>query len=805
MNLSDTLLDQVECSASSCFISPSKVQKELQTFNPSLKDVFSILSINIRSIRKNFNLLLLLLQSIKHKYSIITLCETWLFEGEEEMYHIPGYKMYSISRAHTNRSGGLIIYASDNLNTSPFESATFINESFDSLFIKIIIKNQEHSLGVIYRSPSVRISNFINHLDNMLLNKLPDDHTTICGDFNLNLLSPPSQTGIEFTSIINNKNLNAFITIPTRPGRINNEGTLIDHIWSTYNENVKSMVIDYPISDHFPTSAIITIPNVNSKINVSCRKFHNDRLVKFQSDFDDFVNKFHIIPDDPNANINNFLVGLTNLIKLHFPIINFNAKIKELNSPWIDKKLLKFINKKPRMFKNQKNGELDYEDYKAFRNLLNKALELSKKIYLCNKFNNCLTPKETWKAINNLKNKNSKSNNITLNINSYELILDNNTISVLFIDYFHDSIDELVENMNTDNFECLSPVNQKLFTLNPVTRDEVINAIKKMKENNKHNSEIPVILLKLIAPKLSTMLTTLFNNCIQNSVFPQQLKFGLIIPIHKKGDKKNISNYRPITLLNPIANFFESILFNRVNDFFSTNSLFVPEQYGFTKGKSIQNACLTFLHDAYQANNKKIYFASVFIDLTKAFDTINHEFLLQKLYNYGIRYENLQLFRSYLSTRSNFVQIKTAKSHVQIFPQGVPQGSSLGPLLFNIFINDITKVIKYCKIVLYADDILLYAAHENLNKLSEMLNSDLENISKYTVMNNLIINLTKTKSMLFFKNNNISLNLSLNSFQIEQVASFKYLGLILDNQLSFKQHILELNKKLNQCNRSIVI
>ena len=719
--MSNTLLDYTECPSHSELLPINAIQKEIKlSLDPDPGNLLSVLSMNIRSVRKNFNLLLLLLKSLKQPISIIALCETFLVDGEEELFSIPGYTTYVLNRQNISRSGGLLIYVSETLISTKLEQLTMLNEFFDSLFINITIKNQTHTFGLTYRSPSISIPQFTDKFDELILNKISKERVTICGDFNLNLLNKPTSSGIKFITNMNDANLNSLITIPTRP-KINNvnstsmitrDGTLIDHIWSSYEHDMKSFVLEFPISDHLPVCLFVKIPNVNKKIKIQYGTFNHDQIELFRSRFESYCSDFRQNTENPELSMKDFLSFLIKLINEIFPIKEQIMKIKELNSPWIDRNLLKLIAKKHRIFKNYKQGLATFEDFKQFRNLLNKTLNLAKKIYLSDKINSAKNQKDNWKIINNLKRNNVKTKNISLKINN-SYVLDTKILSQNFSDHFEESVECLITGLSPKTPHCHAPPNNNTFDFQPITESEVLTVINSLNENNKHYSEIPTILLKIIAPKLSVILTSLFNNCLEKSIFPDELKIGQITPIHKKGRKDEINNYRPITILNPIAKILEKIICNRLTSFLVSDSILVPQQYGFMKGRSIQNAVLTFQHDAHVAKKSKHYFGAIAIDLQKAFDTINHNKLLHKLQNYGIRnYKEIEFIKSYFINRYNFVQVGPSKSSLKKLIHGVPQGSSLGPLMFNIFINDIVRVVEHCKIILYADDILLYVSNK---------------------------------------------------------------------------------------------
>ena len=189
------LLKHVECPTDSTFTKPTKILKEITEFNPCNIDNLSLISINIRSIRKNFNLLLLFLKSIKIPISIISICETWLYDGEEQLFNISGYNQYFVNRSNNSRSGGLIVYVANHLHSFPMDNLSMIHQFFDSLFIKVFIGNKAHIFGSVYRSTSNSLTSFIQSFKVVILDNLPMNLSTICGGFNLNLLNAPSHSG----------------------------------------------------------------------------------------------------------------------------------------------------------------------------------------------------------------------------------------------------------------------------------------------------------------------------------------------------------------------------------------------------------------------------------------------------------------------------------------------------------------------------------------------------------------------------------------------------------------------------------
>ena len=249
---------------------------------------------------------------------------------------------------------------------------------------------------------------------------------------------------------------------------------------------------------------------------------------------------------------------------------------------------------------------------------------------------------------------------------------------------------------------------------------------------------------KICSPIILSVLTNLINSCFSNGIFPDCLKIGTIIPIHKKEDILDVKNYRPITLLPYLSKIFERALYVRLLNYFVRNDLFTKNQFGFLQGKSTSDAVLNFTEYQYTTLNLKEFSINVFIDFVKAFDTIDHLILLKKLEKYGIRGLPLQLIASYLKDRKQAVRIGSAISSQAVINRGVPQGSVLGPLYFLIFINDMPRYLSNSYSILFADDCTLCYRGQSLNSTIELCNSQLKKLYEWTTSNKLTINFDKT-------------------------------------------------------------
>lgn len=272
-----------------------------------------------------------------------------------------------------------------------------------------------------------------------------------------------------------------------------------------------------------------------------------------------------------------------------------------------------------------------------------------------------------------------------------------------------------------------------------------------------------------------------------------------VLVLHKKGDKNDINNYRPVSLLPVFSKGLEKIIYNRLTVFIEKHDILTESQFGFRKKRSTELALLDQKEFILRNFEEKNVVLGIFIDFTKAFDFINHELLIQKLHIYGIRGHTALLIKSYLDNRCQYVNIGGNVSNIKPIKSGVPQGSILGPLLFNIYINDIINIAPQAKFIIYADDTSIFLSTRNCNDIIPIANDVMRRLEAWSSSNNLLVNKNKTKAILFSpKNQNISLSsdIVLYSSPIEIVNTFKTLGVLFSNHMSWSQHIDYIISKL---------
>ena len=342
--------------------------------------------------------------------------------------------------------------------------------------------------------------------------------------------------------------------------------------------------------------------------------------------------------------------------------------------------------------------------------------------------------------------------------------------------------------------------------LNPTSTTEIKSLIESLPPKTSSGCDnISNNLLKKLAPVLLEPLTIIFNKSLTEGIFPERMKLVDVVPLFKTNDQQESTNYRPISMLLTISKLLEKLMYKHTYNFLETTGQLYNSQYGFRKGHSCENAVSELVASIMKGKQEGHYTIATFIDLSKAFDTLEHGVLLEKLSKYGIRGLANEWYKSYLLNRKLRVKCPVSStgrieySDYKAVKYGTPQGSCLGPLIFLIFTNDLHKQLDHCASILFADETTLYNTLRNLRYLKWTSQEDLMKLVFWFKANKLKLNIDKTVCMLFQKpGKNEQIDLILDKVTLQNQKETKFLGLWLDDQLSWKSHIRKLLLKLNR-------
>jgi len=440
-----------------------------------------------------------------------------------------------------------------------------------------------------------------------------------------------------------------------------------------------------------------------------------------------------------------------------------------------------------------------------YRNKFKTVRIKAERNYYAAEFSKCNSDlRQTWRLIKSIV----KLGNLESSIDG--LVIDGtktdnaDRMANKFNDYFANiakSLADEIPNSSTSFTTFRKTPLSNSFGLLPTTPEEIMNLSHSIRlTHSKGIDDIdPCIANKHLA-SVAQPLADIINCSFTYGIFPQALKTAKIVPIFKRDARDNFTNYRPISLLRYFSKFFEKIMYERIIGFLIKNNVIFPSQHGFQAGHSPSMSLLSMQDRISNAIDRNEYSLGIFFDLAKAFDTVDHGILLSKLERYGIRGNQLQWFKSYLENRSQCVYCNGSLSDLKTIKFGVPQGSNLGPLLFLIYINDLPNVSSKLYFILFADDTNVFYSHSSLETLFQIVNEELTLAANWFCANKLTLNLDKTNYILFKSHRKPCPSqypiLSINGTPLSRVESTKFLGVYVDQHLTWKDHIKCISSKI---------
>ena len=611
---------------------------------------------------------------------------------------------------------------------------------------------------------------------------------------------------------MNTFQLSQIITKPTRITQFSK--TCIDHIWTLRPELFTNWgVITIPVSDHLLIFGIRKSPKrpkgqpriINAR---SYRRFNNNDFIK---DLEQAPWSSIEVSNDPDLAWSIFESLFTPIYDAHAPFKQ--VKIPNNQPQWInDEYLACRIDLVRTRSRAQKSfSDADWLAYRNLRNKINNLATRLKREFIETSISNAGTDTcKLWKTIKTVLPGSKHDVISSLRVgdsitNDGKLIADNFNIFFSTIGENLAKAFNSTQDMNHIRLEETTPGD---FHFTKIPEDDVLKLLKGIDGNKATGLDnISPKLLKIGYAQLCRPLAYIMNLSLTSGVVPSAWKKSRVSPIFKEGDHLDTSNVRPISVIPACMKIFEKFVHNQLYHFVTDYNLLSSNQYGFRAMHSTQT-CLLEVTDYLLDNfNSGLYTGVVFLDLKKAFDTVHHKVLLNKLQSIGVQGSELNWFESYLYNRQQVTKIGDFMSSPAFVNFGVPQGSILGPLLFTLYINSLSSVItnSNAKVTLYADDTAIFVKGKSVSNINDIMNTEISKVAKWLNENFLTLNVKKTKGMLLCNSQKMTrrdtdLEVYINNSLIDNVGKFKYLGVWLDPALTWNEQIDKISKTVSKRN-----
>ena len=803
------------------------------------QNIFSLVSLNCQSLNAKYDEIKIFIENLREsscKLSAFCLQETWLSDDSDaSLFQLDDYNFISKGKS-CSAHGGVAVYLHDSYDFKILPYYSYEN-IWDGIFIEVITKSHFQTanskkliIGNIYRPPRNFVDNyrvFVAELNNILsILQRSRNEVTVVGDFNLDLLQVSTNEHIK--NYLDCMLSNGFIPKITFPTRLShNHGTLIDNIFvkisNDYSETTAG-ILWHNISDHQPcfiTLDFMTFQHTGGKyINVFSNSVH--AKAKFQDEVRIACSlaNFDASPScNPNSNYDKFNNVITSALERNLPVkrVKYN-KHKHKKSCWITRGIIQSIKFRDRLYADLQMTDINDASYqgkkvnlKTYNRILKQNIRIAKKNYYHSSF---ITFKDdikmTWTTINGILNRTKKKKDFPKKfliagryVSNVEDIA--NEFNNFFINIGRSLNNDIILPQDRSFEEYLTTPTQGVFEFKPVNKEIVLKVIESLKAKTSCGVDgLSNKLLKLIKHEIIDILTVIINQSLHTGIFPDKLKLAKVIPLYKKQENFLLGNYRPVSVLPSTSKVFERIMHSQIIEYFNEYNLLYPSQYGFRSNHSTELAALEVVDKIMTKMDDNEVPLNIYLDLSKAFDCLDHRILLTKLRFYGFHGKSLQLMTNYLDNRKQIVRLDATDSDYQLITTGVPQGSILGPLLFLIYINDVSNATSCFQPVIYADDTTLGACLSHfgntLNLVERNINGELNKISTWLKVNKLSLNISKTKAMVFHPpQKRVTFpNLNIDGNRIEFVDYFNYLGIIFDKHMTWNKHIDHISGKISK-------
>lgn len=731
------------------------------------------------------------------KPNVISLTEHWLRISQVLSVNMSDYEMASCYSRSLKIHGGSCILLKKGV---PYTELVCLKQKSKELIFEcssVELSMQNIIIINLYRSPSGDIQQFFDILEDTLEYVTARKNTydvVLTGDFNINFLDTTNIISRRLLDLLQSYNLHQTIFEPTRI--TNNSSTCRDNIFTTlvYYE---SCVIHSALSDHLAQSL-----SFQSKIYRN-EVFHEKRLFTENNLFE-LKEILANIQWQDMYKYELFNELLQSLINTTCPLKIYRNKSDNTTKGWITPELQQKCRQKRILYEDALNNKIDYHVYQNYAKTLQTEIRDARKCFY-SAFIATSTNKTraTWQVVKGCTNKNSQN---SFCVGDLQSNLQNDEAKLAYINNFLIKICEAADNDNKLHTQLLTQIDKTVY-LFPTTPNEIFNIINSLKNTCAVGHDgISVKLLKYCASQLAEPISFLVNYTLETGNFPDMLKWSTVTLIHKKGSKSDIGNYRPISILSNISKIYEKVVYRRIYKFVEKHNILHTMQNGFVQGRSTARAVYQAMMDIYDGINDHGYAVGIFMDLSKAFDSVNYEKLYKKLQLMGIRGTSLKLIESYLTGRKQRISSLDGENNIiysdwQDIERGIPQGSILGPLLFLLYVNELPTLVKH-NTVLYADDTsVIIKNNENLHSDIQLTLSSFE---EWFNTNSMSLNMQKT-SIVLFSHYKQKLEITYNNTILTGMEQTTFLGLKVDSQLNWKSHVSYLASKISSFNYALRI
>lgn len=717
---------------------------------------------------------------------VFGMAETWLTpaitDGELE---IPHYKLYRKDRIGQT-GGGVGIYCHDSVVARRRQD---LETDIELLWLEITGLKESMLVGCCYRPPN-QLADYWDALESNLelavhrqSRRIPT--ALLLGDFNVDV-SKPSSSAMQVIDLFSRFGLTNYVTSPTRVTR--HTETLIDLLLSTSSIAGPCETVFLDISDHYGVLAH-TCFHINAFSSGSgkrpTRRLHRVNWENFNRDL---AEKQAGIPEhaDIDELASAFTQSIITTLDEHAPVV-MRRKRDTLPCPWLTTELVNCVRERNRLHRLLVRDKLNVELRNQHREARAKARKLDRTLKNQYFIDQCRTTdqRKLWSVINTVVGRKKQSRAPQASMAD---------LTSLFGDVVTDP-----HRPPTLEPREGPPGEISLRDFNAVSPDDVSSCLKSVNSFKATGSDsVPCILLHKCCRTLAPVLTRIINLSLSTGLFPKSYKVAHISPLLKGGDATLAKNYRPVSLLPVVSRIVEAIVKEQITAYLEAHDLLPPTQFAYRRLHSTEDALTHAISHWQLARSERKFTGIVFVDLSKAFDRVKHDRLIDELFNLGVTGTALRWFCSYLDQRHQCVKLNGELSQPVPCTRGVPQGSVLGPLLFVLYTAGIASVIpSSASHQEFADDIVLSSSNRNAASVCSSLSSAVSNLADWLDDAGLLLNAEKTQ-VLFIKPrgaNDIQQHVRCRGKVLETAESAKYLGVVIDDKLSWTAHVSHLSRK----------